>query len=153
MPPFVFSLRHWRKAKLLWSSVALALLAGAALAGKHLPTPRRTAAAAQSPAVQSPAAASQATPQIERITIRPTGFDPAALTLRGGRFLLAVDNRSGLEEVALAVTSEHGSRVREARVHRNRLDWRQQVNLPPGRYTLTEADHPTWVCDITVTDN
>jgi hypothetical protein len=88
-----------------------------------------------------------------RVTIRPTGFDPAALTLRGGRFILAVDNRSGLEEVALAVTSESGPRVHEARVHRNRLDWRQQINLPPGHYTLTEADHPEWVCRITVTEN
>jgi hypothetical protein len=91
--------------------------------------------------------------EAEIITIRPTGFEPKEINRREGRFLLTVENRSGLEEVSLRLDREAGSRQREARVRRNKLDWREIVNLPPGRYTLTEADHPDWICHIIISAN
>lgn len=89
--------------------------------------------------------------EAELITIRPTGFEPAEITRAGGRFVLAVDNRSGFEEVDLQLNRETGSRVREALVHRKQLDWSEFVDLPPGRYVLKEVNHPDWLCLITVT--
>ena len=89
--------------------------------------------------------------EAELITIHPTGFEPAEITRDGGRFVLAVDNRSGLEEVDLQLNRENGSREREARVHRQQLDWREFVDLPPGRYVLKEVNHPDWACLITIT--
>ena len=42
-------------------------------------------------------------PQLETelVTITPTGFQPGEITRSQGRFMLAVDNRSGLDEVDL----------------------------------------------------
>lgn len=91
--------------------------------------------------------------EAEIITIRPTGFEPGEIKRPKGRFLLSVDNRSGLEEVSLRLDQERGNRQREARVQRDKLDWRELVDLPPGRYTLTEANHPDWACFIIISEN
>jgi len=89
--------------------------------------------------------------EVERITIRPRGFEPTEITRPAGHFILAVNNRSGLEEVALRLDRVAGSRLREVRVPRTKLDWRSLVDLTPGRYVLTEANHPDWICHITIT--
>jgi hypothetical protein len=31
------------------------------------------------------------------------------------------------------------------------LDWTDELRLTPGRYTLTTAERPDWVCHVTVT--
>src|SRR5258707_9850968 len=36
--------------------------------------------------------------EVELITVRPTGFEPKEITRPPGRFLLGVDNKSGLDE-------------------------------------------------------
>jgi hypothetical protein len=88
--------------------------------------------------------------QAELITVAPHGFEPQELTRPRGRFLLMIDNRSGLETVALRLTREDGPRVREMRVPREEPDWSEVVDLDPGRYLLTEANHSGWVCVITI---
>jgi hypothetical protein len=87
----------------------------------------------------------------ELITITPHGFEPRELTRPQGRFLLMVDNRSGVAATALALTSEAGQRTHQMRVPREEPNWSEVVDLPPGRYVLTEADHPRWSCRITIT--
>src|SRR5712675_1806348 len=49
-------------------------------------------------------------PQVEAelITIRPTGFDPAAIARPAIPFFLAVDNRSDHEEIALELRRASG---------------------------------------------
>lgn len=90
--------------------------------------------------------------EAEVITIRPAGFEPTEITRPKGRFLLAINNRSRLEQVALHLFTESGGREREMRVQRNKPDWRRIVDLQPGRYALREANHPDWVCHITITN-
>jgi hypothetical protein len=85
------------------------------------------------------------------VTIRPTGFEPAEVSCPKGRFLLMVDNRSGLTDVLLRLVHETGHQEREERVSQGKLGWREVFDLPPGRYQLTEANHPNWVCHITIT--
>jgi hypothetical protein len=109
-----------------------------------------------SPAKAAPAAMPQSNSARERIeaeiiTIRPTGFEPTEITRPKGRFLLLVENHSGLGEVDLLLDRENGDRVREARVQR-KPEWREVANLSPGRYLLKESNHPDWVCQITITD-
>ena len=87
----------------------------------------------------------------ELITITPHGFEPREITRPQGRFLLMVDNRSGLSGTALALTREAGARTHEMHVPREEPNWSDVVNLPPGRYVLTESDHPRWACRITIT--
>ncbi|MFN0113008.1 MAG: hypothetical protein ACKVZH_29460 [Blastocatellia bacterium] len=87
----------------------------------------------------------------ELVTIHPFGFEPAELTSPSSRFLLDVQNRSGLREVVLRLDRETGARLRQERVPRAKLDWRTVIDLPPGSYLLTEEKHPAWVCRITIT--
>jgi len=90
--------------------------------------------------------------QSELITIRGTGIRPSQLLRARGKFLLIVDNRSGLEKVDLRIDGVAGNRVREATVHRTKLDWQTLLDLHPGDYVLTEASHPDWVCHIKITN-
>ncbi len=89
--------------------------------------------------------------EAEIITIRSTGFEPTTITRDKGKFLLVVHNRSGLREVVLRLDREAGGRLHDVRVPREKLDWKTLVDLHPGRYVLTEANHADWVCQITIT--
>jgi hypothetical protein len=82
------------------------------------------------------------------LTLRPTGFDPSEITQTTGAFLLAVDNKSGLERITLRVTREDGTRV-TSMTSRNKL--REKIDLAPGRYVITETDHENWTCRLTIT--
>lgn len=89
----------------------------------------------------------------EVITIYPTGFGTTELTRPKGKFLLLINDRSGLEALDIRLLRENGDGEREARTGRNQPRWSGLVNLQPGRYRLTEANHPEWSCLITITPN
>lgn len=108
-----------------------------------------TQSAPASVSVQRPRPIAQM--QSELITISPHGFEPQAITRPPGGFLLMIDNRSGLAITSLELTSEPGARTREMRIPREEPNWSEVIDLQPGRYVLTETDHPRWHCRITVT--
>jgi hypothetical protein len=87
----------------------------------------------------------------ELITIRPSGFEPTQITRPKGNFFLFVENRSGLNSVTLRLDRVAGNRLIDVPVPRERLDWAELLNLTPGDYTVTEANHPNWVCHVTIT--
>lgn len=89
--------------------------------------------------------------EAELITIRPNGFNPLEITRPKGRFILAFTNHSGVHDLDLKLDREAGNRIHEVRMPRGRLAGKKTVDLPPGSYILTEANHPDWVCRITVT--
>lgn len=84
------------------------------------------------------------------IALQPSGFDPENIIGLGSPFVLSVDNRTGLEDILLVLSDPAGNKLREIRLLRRRK-WKELINLPSGRYTLTEAGHPDWNCQITVT--
>jgi hypothetical protein len=65
---------------------------------------------------------------------------------------LVVDNRTGLRELTFRLDREGAGRLREVRMPRERLSYREVFDPPPGVYVLTEAEHPTWVCRVRVGD-
>lgn len=89
--------------------------------------------------------------QAELITATPAGFEPTDITRPRGRFLLAVDNRSGLDQLDLYLERETGSRVHEGLSRKGKLKWRDVVDLAPGHYVLRAAHDSSWRCDITLT--
>jgi hypothetical protein len=89
--------------------------------------------------------------EAELITILPTGFEPAQITRPSGKFLLAVENRSGISQIDFQLSAESGNRIVEVSRTWERSDWSDVVNPPPGRYVLTERNHPAWQCVITIT--
>jgi hypothetical protein len=85
------------------------------------------------------------------ITIRPEKFEPAEITRQvSGQFLLAIENRSGIEDLDLKLSKQGGEVVREIHFSSRLLDWRGVVDLAPGQYVITEAKHSAWGCRITV---
>lgn len=92
-------------------------------------------------------------PQLETelVTITPAGFEPAEITRAQGRFMLAVDNRSGLDEVDLYLERETGGRVNVALSRKGKLAWRETIDFPPGRYVLRAANDESWRCSIAIT--
>jgi hypothetical protein len=87
------------------------------------------------------------------ITLTSTGFYPSEITRPKGPFLLAVDNRAGDQDIALRLTRANGTKEKEKRMVKGQSRWRQLVDLNPGKYVLTEANHPDWVCNINITAN
>jgi len=89
--------------------------------------------------------------EAEVITILPSGFEPTKITRPAGKFLLAIENRSGVKRVDFYLSAESGSRIFQVSRPWERPDWTEVVNPPPGRYVLSEANHPAWQCVITIT--
>ena len=90
------------------SAVALALLAVSAAWARGRLTPATHDQAAVAPSAANapgPAALQGNDPEgrleVELITVRPDGFEPAEIIRADGRFLLAVENRSGLEDLVM----------------------------------------------------
>lgn len=141
--------------------VSPVLVAGAAAAAAHAwpPPAVESRAAARShvtagppPRLATPAGrGAQEAPQTELVTVTPTGFEPAELTRPAGRFILSVENRSGLEEVTLVLRDQAGQELLRQRVPRERLDWSGPLDLPAGAYLLAEEGHPGWACALTLT--
>jgi len=93
----------------------------------------------------------QAPVQAELITVTPIGFEPSELTRPKGRFLLAIDNQSGLDEVEFYFERETAGRVNVPLSRRGRLAWREIVDLTPGTYLLRATNDESWRCRITIT--
>ncbi len=88
--------------------------------------------------------------EAEIISIRPTGFEPTQITRPKGPFLLAIENRSGLKQIEFQLGVEGGMRSFQIERTWERSDWNQVVDLPAGRYVLTETNHPAWKCTISI---
>jgi hypothetical protein len=100
------------------------------------------------------ASAPQALPtklEVELVTLQPDGFEPAEITRPQGRFVLGIDNRSGLEDIQLRLERADGSRVPILNGRKRRLSWREEVDLPTGQYVIRETNQREWNCLITIT--
>lgn len=89
--------------------------------------------------------------EAEVIVLRERGFEPAEITRPAGPFFLAVDTRIGANKADLVLSRLTGGQVREQKLPPGKRAWREQVDLPPGKYVLTVADRPNAVCAITIT--
>ena len=139
------------KSRLLLCCAALAVVFLVAMTARAWLVPSITSGPKLSMALPSqPLALAQTQTQTMRVTITTIGFDPDELARAAGPVTLALDNRSGLEEVHLRLDREGGERLVDVLVERGQLDWRGTVTLSTGTYILTEANHPDWSCRITV---
>lgn len=88
--------------------------------------------------------------EVEEIAIGPNGFEPAEITRPVGRFILVISIPGGSQDLTLRISNELGSRLNEVRIQQNQMRWADSLLLLPGRYTVTEANHPNWVCNIVI---
>lgn len=96
---------------------------------------------------------SRASPPIPAhlLVLRPTGFEPAEVSWPKERFFLSIDNHSNVADITLNLDREVGGRVKEVKLKMRKERGVGIFDLPPGNYLLTEANHPGWVCRITIT--
>ena len=83
------------------------------------------------------------------IAIRPSGFSPAEVDVTEGRYVVLVQNRSGIRNLTFRVDSESGERLHQVRPQE--LQWKKTFDLHPGRYVLSVVGHSSWRCLLTVT--
>ena len=136
----------------------VAAIAGIALARRSI-FPSMVVASALVNAAKSeavtPVAAQRPRPiadiESELVTITSHGFEPRQITRPQGRFLLLIDNRSGLATVAPRLTPVGGLRLLNLTIPREEPNWNDVLDLQAGVYLLTEANHPAWLCRLTIT--
>lgn len=88
--------------------------------------------------------------EVEMVTLRPWGFEPAQITRPPGPFALVVENRSEFEPIDVSLDVESGPKLHALGLSKSKTKWRQKLVLTPGTYRLREASHPEWSCLITV---
>ncbi|MCI0662839.1 MAG: hypothetical protein L0220_17360 [Acidobacteria bacterium] len=135
--------------------IILVSLAVLVVGARKMSNPARRANSVQ---VFLPSVQSNSTPEplvVEELTLRPIGFHPSEIRRPKGKFLLAINNRAGLQEMNITISREIGSaakeRLKNVKVHNKYLDWNDVLDLQPGDYVVTEASNPMWVCRIIVT--
>ncbi|MBZ5579779.1 MAG: hypothetical protein LAP40_24750 [Acidobacteriia bacterium] len=111
--------------------------------------------------------AAQSTPALDpnraqpiSIVVRLEGFETRTISLPAGRYLFAMLNRSGFQNLALALEKMPGNSIAGTASQqsfsepvdavKNRL--LKSVQLTPGTYRLREVhhDHPAWLITIRV---
>jgi hypothetical protein len=84
------------------------------------------------------------------LQLRAGGFAPREVTRPAGHYLVLINNVSGSPEVTLQLRRAGEERSHQVTLKRG-SSWRQHVRLTPGIYLVTEANHPDWVCRVTMT--
>jgi hypothetical protein len=88
--------------------------------------------------------------EVEVITLRPTGFEPTEIKRPPGRFILVVNNQSGISEVEVRLDAETGA-LAEGHLPKGKKRWRTVIAPRPGRYVLTALGPPERTAHIIIT--
>ena len=88
--------------------------------------------------------------ETELITLQPSGFEPNEIRRPQGAFILGVDNRAGVEAIELQFMRADGQRLNALQTPKRKVSWREVVDLAPGQYLLSVANHPEWTCNVTI---
>lgn len=89
--------------------------------------------------------------RVEQLTLWATGFMPTEITRPSGPIALIVVNNTRVRELSLQLSVENAGRLREVHLPSGKREWRELLDLPPGRYVVTEANHSDWVCLLNIT--
>lgn len=101
--------------------------------------------------VSQPVQASEIFPSLYfRITER--GMEPKRLTVKPGRYFVAIDNDSGFNEVDVKFDTQGGARLVSAQLIPGRRKWRGLVVLTPGRINLTDPGNSNRRVTLDVSD-
>jgi hypothetical protein len=92
--------------------------------------------------------------EVELVTLQRWGFEPKEIARPKGKFLLVVENQSGvIQGLTFSLVEERGARLKEIKLGANRRKgWNDFVELNPGNYSLTVSERPEWRCTFTITE-
>ena len=142
--------KRWRsvvtaRRAILIATIMMVAVTFVSLTSHSAPGSYRVASAGSKAAASSP---QQVDEEEVKITLSTSGFAPTAITHAAGTFALAVENLDVATEYILQVKAGDGTILSEVRAQKGSAVW--TVDLPAGIYTLVEANHPDWACQITV---
>ena len=107
------------------------------------------ASAAALPVSPRATAAAQTLEEV-KVTLKPTGFEPAEVMRAPGAFRLRVVNASGQQGLTFRLIKATGQEVLRSAPTAGSADWSGELNPPAGRYVFTEVNHPEWALNISV---
>lgn len=90
--------------------------------------------------------------EAELITVLPKGFEPGTIVRPAGKFVLMFDNQSRLQPLQLRLERAGVPRVADIKLLR-KTGATKVLNLPPGDYQITEANHSDWTLRLTLTEH
>ena len=108
------------------------------------------ASAAALPVSPRACAAAAQTLEEVKVTLKPTGFEPAEVMRAPGAFRLRVVNASGQQGLTFRLIKATGQEVLRSAPTAGSADWSGELNPPAGRYVFTEVNHPEWALNISV---
>jgi len=94
--------------------------------------------------------ATQMPVDIVSTTLGSNGFTPTKINHAAGSFRLKVNNQSKQAEIVLRLSNASGEKLSEVTVTNKVHAWVGNFELGPGAYTLSEAGHSKWTCQITI---
>lgn len=150
----ILSPRMFRHRAMLISLILLALVAGTVMTrlvlAKNGWLPLRNRSSSGSNAVRQE---KKPAPQIMilRVILRTYGFDPREIIIPKGTYLLSVNDRTEIDDLAFEFNRVGQGKLHEVRGKKERPEWSQLFELNPGDYQLVVAGKPNWICKITVT--
>ena len=136
--------------------VALLLFGSAASASMAVGV--RTWIGRSTPASNAPSLARQeyvrkSSIEVELITFRKSGFEPKEMTRPKGQFNLVINNQSqATEQLTFSLSEARGNKLKDVKLDdRGKHRFSDLLDLNPGNYQLTVAEHPEFVCHLTIT--
>lgn len=89
--------------------------------------------------------------EVEAITVTETGFDPIVVTRQSGPFIIAMHNMSGEKELVFRIHRAQGQQLHQLRLPAGRRANHIRLDPPIGDYVISETNHPSWSCALTIT--
>jgi hypothetical protein len=87
--------------------------------------------------------------EVELVTLRASGFEPAQVTRPKGPFVLFIEDRSGKEHSSFTLQQVAGEHLRQVNTTRTKFESYEVVDLPLGDYLLTNANTDS-ICRFTI---
>jgi len=92
---------------------------------------------------------SGATPSIF-IRILPERMEPNSISVKPGRLVIIVQNRSTAPNIKLQLDQVNGGHIKTVPMVGGQRHSLETYTLPVGDYVLSEANHREWQCKISV---
>lgn len=88
----------------------------------------------------------------EFVELGPYGFVPRQIVRqKPGKHFVFVRTVVPIRPLVLRLLRETGSeKLKDVPIQAGKGYWNEVLDLTPGNYILTEANHPSWICKITI---
>jgi flagellar hook assembly protein FlgD len=84
------------------------------------------------------------------ITVSSQAITPTTATANAGIIRLIIENQKTQQRVTLRISDQAGSLVREISVPDKATEWKTEVELAVGQYTISDVNNADASCRITV---